>query len=33
MDAGLTEKSRVQGGSYVLEFNAEQGKVYELNIN
>jgi alpha-L-fucosidase 2 len=28
---GLTEKSMEQGGSYVLEFNAEQGKVYELS--
>jgi alpha-L-fucosidase 2 len=28
---GLTEKSMKQGGSYVLEFNAEQGNVYELS--
>lgn len=28
---GLTEKSMEQGGSYVLEFNAEQGNVYELS--
>jgi alpha-L-fucosidase 2 len=28
---GLTEKSIELGGSYVLEFNAEQGNVYELS--
>jgi len=28
---GMTEKSKEQGGSYVLEFNAEQGKNYELS--
>jgi alpha-L-fucosidase 2 len=28
---GLTEKSMELGGSYVLEFNAEQGNVYELS--
>jgi alpha-L-fucosidase 2 len=28
---GLTQKSTKQGGSYVLEFNAEQGNVYELS--
>jgi hypothetical protein len=28
---GLPEKSMEQGGSYVLEFNAEQGNVYELS--
>ena len=29
---GLPEKPKEQNGSYVLEFNAEQGKVYELYI-
>jgi alpha-L-fucosidase 2 len=28
---GLTQKFTKQGGSYVLEFNAEQGNVYELS--
>jgi alpha-L-fucosidase 2 len=28
---GLSEKSKEQGGYYVLEFNAEQGKGYELS--
>ena len=28
---GLKEKSMEQGGSYVLEFNTEQGNVYELS--
>jgi hypothetical protein len=27
---GLPEKPKEQNGSFVLEFNAEQGKVYEL---
>ena len=29
---GLQEKPKEQNGSYVLEFNAEQGKVYELSL-
>jgi alpha-L-fucosidase 2 len=28
---GMSEKSREQNGSYVLEFNTEEGKVYELS--
>jgi hypothetical protein len=26
----LAEKSKEQSGSYLIEFNTEQGKVYEL---